>query len=371
VAIEIQPVNGPRDLKRFIELPYQLYRNDPYWVAPLRMQQHELFDTAKHPFYKHGRIQHFLAVDGGRPAGRISAIIDPPSAEPGTGYFGFFECPDSPPVSQLLFDSARKWLGDQGVHRIMGPMNPSVNYECGLLVEGFDSSPYVMMTYNPSYYVKLVEQAGFRKAKDLLAFGGPVDKVDGAKASRIAQRAKKAGKINIRPFRMKDFDAEVETMWKLYNTAWRGNWGFAQMDLAEFRFTAKDLKSVVDPNFVLMGDCDGVPVGFALALPDINQALKRAGGNLFPLGLLKILYYQRKIRSVRVIALGVVEQHRTAGAAAAFYSELIEYARKKGYQHCEFSWVLEDNILMNRSIEALGVSKYKTYRIYEWTQQHA
>jgi GNAT superfamily N-acetyltransferase len=214
----------------------------------------------------------------------------------------------------------------------------------------------------------LIEKAGFRKIKDLWAYGGPVSKVDGAKARRVAERSKAKRKLNIRRIDMKRFDSEVETMWKLYNSAWVSNWGYAPMPLEEFRFTAKDLKSVVDPGFVLMGEVDGTPVGFALALPDINQALKPAGGNLFPFGLLKILYHQRKIRSVRVLALGVVEEHRTVGAAAAFYSALIDHAQQKGYQHCEFSWVLEDNILMNRSIEALGVQRYKTYRIYEWTQ---
>jgi GNAT superfamily N-acetyltransferase len=198
-----------------------------------------------------------------------------------------------------------------------------------------------------------------------------VSKVDGRKARRVAERSRATRRLNIRRIDMKRFDSEVETMWKLYNSAWVSNWGYAAMPLEEFRFTAKDLKSVVDPGFVLMGEVDGKPVGFALALPDINQALKKAGGNLFPLGLLKILYYQRKIRGVRVLALGVVEEHRTAGAAAAFYAALIDHAQQNGYQHCEFSWVLEDNILMNRSIEALGVQRYKTYRIYEWTQHYA
>jgi len=370
-GIQVEPVTTRQDLRRFIELPYQIYGRDPHWVPPLRIQQRELFDTKKHPFYKHAKIQHFLATDGARAVGRISAIIDPGATESDTGYFGFFESPDSEAVSGPLFDRALGWLREQGIKRTLGPVSPSMNYECGLLVEGFESSPYVMMTYNPPYYADLLEKAGFRKAKDLWAYGGPVAKVDGRKARRVAERSKATRRLHIRRINMKQFDSEVETIWKLYNSAWSRNWGFAPMPLDEFQFMAKDMKQVVDPGFALLGDVDGAPVGFALALPDINFALKRAGGNLFPLGLLKILYYQRKIRGVRVLALGVVEEHRTAGAAAAFYSALIEHAQQNGYQHCEFSWVLEDNILMNRSIEALGVQRYKTYRIYERTQHYA
>jgi GNAT superfamily N-acetyltransferase len=369
VGIEVSPVEGRGDLARFIELPYQLYQHDPYWVPPLRIQQRDLFNEEKHPFYKHSRVQHFLAKDGDRAIGRVSAIVDRKPSE--TGYFGFFECPDSEPVAKQLFHSALEWLAKNGVRRVLGPMNPSTNYECGLLVEGFDSSPQIMMTYNPPYYARLMEKAGLRKAKDLWAYGGDLRKVNIAKARRVAERSKVQRKLSIRQIRMKQFDAEVEILWKLYNSAWSRNWGFEPIRLDEFQFQARDLKAVVDPGLVLVGEVDGAPVGFALALPDINQALKRAGGRLFPLGLLKILYYQRKIRTMRVIALGVVEEHRTAGAAAAFYSAMLDYALGKGYAGCEFSWVLEDNILMNRSIEALGVQRYKTYRIYEWTQDYA
>ncbi len=369
MGVAVSPVEGRADLARFIELPYQLYQRDPYWVPPLRIQQRELFNEQKHPFYKHSRAQHFLARDGDRIVGRISAIIGRQATE--IGYFGFFECTDSEAASGQLFHSALEWLAKNGARRVLGPMNPSTNYECGLLVEGFDSSPQVMMTYNPSYYVRLIEKAGLRKAKDLWAYGGDLRKVNIAKARRVAERSQANRKLTIRQIRMKQFDSEVEIMWKLYNAAWSRNWGYEQISLEEFKFQARDLKSVVDPGLVLVGEVDGAPVGFALALPDINMALKQAGGRLFPLGLLKILYYQRKIRTMRVVALGVVEEHRTAGAAAAFYSTLLDYAVGKGYGPCEFSWVLEDNILMNRSIEAFGVQRYKNYRIYEWTQDYA
>jgi len=252
-----------------------------------------------------------------------------------------------------------------------GPVNPSTNYECGLLVEGFDSSPYVMMTYNPPYYAGRLERSGLKKAKDLLAYVTTAAATAGHKALRVADRAMRSSRVVIRPVNMKKFDAEADSIWKIYSSAWSRNWGFAPLTQAEFQVLAKDMKAILKPEFALVGEIDGKPVGFALALPDINQALKPAGGNLFPLGLIKILYHQRKIKTLRVMALGVVEEFRTAGVAAGFYATLIRQAQRLGYGECEFSWVLEDNILMNRSIESLGARRYKTYRLYEGTYDYA
>ncbi|MBI3472662.1 MAG: N-acetyltransferase [Candidatus Solibacter usitatus] len=367
MEVEIVPVQESRALRQFIEFPYQLYRRDPYWVPPLRLAQKDLLDTAKHPFYRHAEIQCFLARRQGAVAGRIAAILDRDQFSPDhLGFFGFFECEDSPPAAAALLEAARKWLRDRDVRVIRGPVSPSTNYESGLLVDGFDSSPYVMMTYNPRYYPALLEGAGLGKAKDLHAYGGPVKAVDGDKAGRVAARALRRGGMTIRTLRMKQFDAEVENVWRVYNAAWSRNWGFVPMSKEEFQFQARDMKQILDPGFALIGEVEGRAVGFALALPDINRALRHAGGDLFPLGLLKILYYQRRIKAVRVIALGVIEEYRTAGVAAGFYANLIGHARRLGYQECEFSWVLEDNLMMNRSIEALGARRTKTYRIYEW-----
>jgi GNAT superfamily N-acetyltransferase len=368
--VEIIPVRDRRKLRQFIAFPYFLYRNDPHWVPPLIIAQRALLDTRKHPFYAHAEMECFLARRDNTTVGRVAAILDRKFNEvydERIGFFGFLESIDAPPVAQALLHTARKWLLERGVRVMRGPVNPSMNYECGVLVDGFDSSPRVMMSYNPRYYGALIESAGLRKAKDLYAFESSPTRVAGQKTERIADRALRSNRVAIRTLRMKNFDSEVELIWSIYNSAWSRNWGFVPMTREEFFVMAKDMKPVLVPDFALIGEIGGRAVGFALALPDINQALKPARGRLFPFGLIKILYRQRKIRDLRVLALGVLEEFRTAGVAAGFYATLIRQARRLGYRECEFSWVLEDNILMNRSIQALGAKRYKTYRIYEWS----
>ncbi len=354
--------------KEFLEFPYRHYRGDPYWVPPLRVAQKDILDTAKHPFYAHADMRCFVARVNGKTVGRIAAILDRRQFEPEKlGFFGFFESMESERVAAALVRAAWAWLAGQGVKVMRGPVNPSTNYECGLLVEGFDSSPYVMMTHNVRYYARLLEAAGMRKARDLWAYRSDVAKASMERIIRVADRALERARLKIRPIRMDRFAEEVESVWRIYSSAWEKNWGFAPVAKEEFQWLAKDMKQILVPDLCLMGEVDGEPVGFALALPDINQALKPAGGSLFPFGLLKILYHQRKIRRMRILALGVVESHRTAGVAAGFYAELFRRANRLGYAEAESSWVLENNILMNRSLESLGAQRYKTYRIYEWT----
>jgi GNAT superfamily N-acetyltransferase len=355
--------------REFLEFPYRLYRADPWWVPPLRIAVKELLNTARHPFYANAEMACFLARLEGRTAGRIAAILDRSYNrfhEDNLGFFGFLEMIDSQPVADALLRAARQWLAAKNVRAIRGPVSPSTNYECGMLVEGFDSSPYVMMSYNPPYYGELTERAGWRKAKDLYAYTSTPRDVAAERVMRVAGRALRENRLRVRPINMKRFDEEVDKVWKVYNSAWSRNWGFVPMTQEEFFAMGKEMKQILVPDFVLLGEVDDRVVGFALGLPDINQALKPAGGRLFPFGLLKILYYQRLVRNLRVVALGVVEEFRTAGVAAGFYAALIENARRLGYQDCEMSWILEDNVLMNRSLEALGAKRYKIYRIYEW-----
>jgi GNAT superfamily N-acetyltransferase len=351
-----------------VDLPYRLYRRDPFWVAPLRVAQKELFDTRKHPFYAHAEMQPFLARRGGQVCGRVAAILDRSFHElyqEQAGFFGFFESIEDQDVARALLDAACQWLRQRGAQVVRGPMNPSTNYECGMLVEGFDSSPMVMMTYNPPSYPRMLEALGWRKAKDLLAYHAAVSEVETEKMMRVAERAGLSRNVTIRPIRMKAFNQEVEMIWRLYNSAWERNWGFVPMSREEFRHMAAEMRQILKPDLVLVGEVAGQVVGFALALPDINQALKHARGRLFPWGLLKILYHQRSIHEVRVIALGVVEQYRSAGVAAGFYATLLRNGHRLGYQGGEASWILEDNVLMNRSLRAFGAKPYKTYRIYE------
>lgn len=359
-----------RALKEFVEFPYRLYRDDPYWVPPLRIAVNELLDRRKHPFYADAEAEFFLARQNGKVLGRVGAIIDRGHNrfhEENAGFFGFFECVNDPAVAEALLTRARQWVFDRGAKFMRGPVNPSTNYECGMLVDGFDSSPMVMTTYNPRYYPTLMEGLGLRKAKDLLAYISHADRVKLEKIERAARKALAGHGVSVRPINMKDFGAEVERVWEIYQAAWSRNWGFVPMSKNEFRQMGKEMKQILKPELVLIGEAAGRVVGFALALPDVNQALKPAGGSLFPTGLLKILYHQRLIKSVRVLALGVVEEHRASGLAAAFYATLVRNARALGYGDCEMSWILEDNVLMNRSLVVMGAKRYKTYRIYEWS----
>lgn len=367
--VAIEKVESRRSRRDFIELPYRLYRADPFWVPPLRIEQRALLDAGRHPFYREAEIEQFLARSGGRAVGRIAAILDHRYIRhqgENAGWFGFFECEEDPEVAAALLEAATGWLAQRGVRLMRGPANPSANYECGLLVEGFDSPPCVMMPYNPPYYARLLERMGLRKARDLYAYHTTATEIQVARAERLAERAAREHGVRVRPVRLRDFRAELERFFQIYNAAWSRNWGFAPMSREEMEALGRQMRPVVDPNLALLAELEGRPVGCALALPDINQALRHARGRLFPLGLFKILYHKRAIRRMRVLILGVLEEYRATGAAAALYAALFRNGRRAGYDEGEFSWVLEDNVLMNRSLEALGARRYKTYRIYEW-----
>ena len=368
-GVEIVSVDGKSGMKEFIEFQYSLYQGDSLFVPQPRIAVKDLLNRKKHPFYKTADMELFLARKNGKVAGRIAAIFDRAHNEfhgETTGFFGFFESVNDQEIANALLDRARQWLKQKGATVVRGPVNPSTNYESGTLVEGFDSSPMVMMTYNPRYYPELFEKAGLRKAKDLLAYVSHAQKIELQKISRVAERALKKNEVTVRTINMKDFAGEVSKVWNVYSAAWAKNWGYVPMSKEEFELMGKDMKMILKPDLVLIGEKNGQTVGFALALPDVNQALKPAGGHLFPLGIFKILYYQRLVKSVRVIALGVVEEYRASGLAAGFYATLVRNARKLGYGDCEMSWILEDNVLMNRSLEVMGAKRYKTYRIYEW-----
>ncbi|HEX3747954.1 MAG TPA: hypothetical protein VHW09_28670 [Bryobacteraceae bacterium] len=369
MGIDVITADNPSVLKQFVELPYRLYRDDPHYVPPLRIAVKELLDRKKHPFYKDADAEFLVAKKDGKVVGRVAAILDKAHNrfhQENAGFFGFFECVNDQAVADALLQRAKRWVSGRGAKFMRGPFNPSTNYECGMLVEGFDSDPMVMMTYNPEYYPALMEGAGLRKSKDLWAWLSNSHKIDMKKIDRVADRATRAKGVTVRLIDLKNFDAEVERVWSVYNQAWERNWGFVPMSKEEFQHMGKEMKQILKPELALIGEVEGRVVGFAIALPDINQALKHANGKLLPTGLIKILYYQRLVKSVRVLALGVVEEYRASGLAAGFYATLVRNARKLGYGDCEMSWILEDNVLMNRSLEVMGAKRYKTYRIYEW-----
>jgi hypothetical protein len=272
----------------------------------------------------------------------------------------------------MLLDAACDWLHKRGAEFVRGPMNPSTNYECGLLVEGFDSPPRIMMPYNHAYYAGLIESSGFQKVMDLYAYDISHQSFRrGSKLDRVSERLKKNDRITVRTVNIKDFKREVELVRRVYNDAWSNNWGFVPVTEEEFNHLAKDLKQLVDPDVVLIAEQDNAkgertPVGFLLAVPDINIVLKRVNdGRLLPFGLLKLLWLGRKINQIRVITMGVVRSHQPMGLGSIFLSEIHKRAPEAGYYSGEMSWVLENNVMMNRAADLIGGRQTKTYRIYE------
>jgi len=367
-AIKIRSVQTKKELNTFIKFPYHHYKNNPYWVPPLLVDQKVLLNPKKHPFYQHAKVQFFLAEKNGKTAGRIAAIIDYKHNEfhnEKTGFFGFFETIENYEVAEKLLSAARDWVKNEGMNAFRGPLNPSQNEDCGLLIDAFDSPPVVMMPYNPPYYADFIERFGLKKAMDLYAYyiddkNPPPDKL-----VRVAEAVRKKENLTIRPLNLKNFKSETKKVWYVYNNAWSKNWGFVPFTEAEFDHIAKNLKQIAIPELALMAEINGEPVGFSLSIPDINQALIHTNGHLFPLGLIKLLWYSKKIDMIRIIIMGVIHKYQKRGIDAIFYLDTWKNAVKKGYWRGEMSWILENNGIMNRSAKMLGGRIYKTYRIYE------
>ena len=344
-----------------------MYKDDPNWVPPLRRDVNELIDTTKHPFHQHATVELFLARKDGHVVGRIAAIHNDLHLEfhgERVGFFGLFETVDDENVSRALFDAASHWLSRRGMEFMRGPASFSLNEEAGLLVEGFDGPPLVMMTYNPPWYATHVESYGFSKAKDLIAYYLPYSKPV-ERLARIADKLKARYNITLRALDKKRFWDDVALVRKVYNEAWQKNWGHIPMTEAELDYMAKQLKPVVEPKLVVFAEVDGELAGFGLALPDFNVALRHMNGSLFPFGWAKALWYSRKITTTRVITLGVLDKFRRTGVGELIELELMINAQKLGIDGAEFSWILEDNLLMRTAIEKMGASAYRTYRLYD------
>jgi len=360
------PVNNGRGLDRFIAFPYDHYRGDPIWVPPLRMDVRTLLTPGKNPFFEHAEAQYFLAVRDGRAVGRIAAIKNDAHTREhhdSVGFFGFFECVNEQPVANALFDTAGRWLRDKGFRMMRGPMNPSINDECGLLVKGFDTPPVLMMPHNPPSYVALHEAYGFTKAKDLIAFESGAAQMP----ERIARAAKVVAErkgITLRPLNMKRFKAEVELVKQLYNQAWERNWGFVPLSDAEIDHLAKQLKPIVVPDLVCFAERQGKVIGFAVALPDLNVALKHnPSGRIY--GLPKVLWYARRLHRCRIPLLGTLKEYRGIGVDALMYHWIWTKGAVHGYTWGEGGWILEDNVPMVNGALQLGFRPYKTYRVYD------
>ena len=372
-SVTIERVVTARQQDEFLALPARIYAGDPNYVPPLLMERRDFFDQAKNPFYKHATVELFLARKDGELVGRIAACEDRNyNAFHGskTGFFGFYEAVDDDDVAHALFEAARSWIRNRGLAEMLGPSNFTSNHELGLLVEGFDSPPVVMMTYNPRYYIRHFEEVlGLKKAKDLWAWWLSAHVDPPERVVRIAEKVRAKEGIVVRPVNLKDFSEEAKRIKEIYNAAWEKNWGFVPFTDEEFDHAAKDMQQIAVPDLVLVAEVQGEPVAFSLTLPDMNQALIHVGGKLttfgLPIGLGKLLWHSRKIDQLRLIMLGLKEQYRKRGIDAILYLDTLRAARKLGYKGGEISWTLEDNVLVNRAIEMMGGQHYKTWRIYE------
>ncbi|HEX9157113.1 MAG TPA: hypothetical protein VF827_03785, partial [Syntrophales bacterium] len=338
--IEIVPVGNGKELHRFVTLPWKVYRGDANWVPPLIGDMKSMLRPEKHPFYRHGEVALFMALRRGEPVGRIAAIINHRHnefQEEKTGFFGFFETVNDPYVSGALLERAADWARERGMDRLRGPASFSTNEECAMLISGFDSPPCVMMPYNPPYYPTLMEGAGFTKAKDLVAYNLTREEASEDRLRRLAEVIAQREQVSIRPIDRKRFGEEVANFSVVYNQAWEKNWGFVPMTDEEIEHMAKSLKSVIEPDLVLFMQKNGSTIGFAMALPDLNRALKHANGRLFPFGLVKILWYARRIHKVRVLVLGLLKEYRGRGLDILLYLHLYRNGLRKGYTEGEFS----------------------------------
>ncbi|MEY4387023.1 MAG: hypothetical protein RLY20_2306 [Verrucomicrobiota bacterium] len=360
-----------RDVSRFLNFAYGIYAGDPHWVAPVLMDVKKVFSD-ENPLFQHAEMQLWMARRDGRDVGRIAGIIDRNHNEfhgERTAFFGFFECIDDASVSAKLFETVSAWAKQKNMARILGPMNPTTNDECGLLIDGYDVPPVLMMTYNPRYYTKLIEGAGCAKAKDLLAFAFDIANGPKERFSRFMTKfRKREPDIRIEPISKKQLTEQLAKVKAVYNQAWEKNWGFVPMTDAEIDFMAARLKPLLTDGLAFVAETSQEPVGFVLALPDFNEAFKPMNGKLLTPGLISALPYflgWKVPKFLRCLTLGVTAKYRGRGIEAAMLAEALDASLRLGIQRGEASWILEDNTAVQRVIALFGGEVYKTYRVYE------
>jgi hypothetical protein len=370
--IEIVPLaRSSRNILRFLKVSYGIYEADPHWVAPLLMDLKKVF-TDENPLFEHARMELWVARRDGRDVGRIAGIVDDhynQTAKEPAAFFGFYESIEDPEICRRLFETVLDWARQQKLKILQGPMNPTTNDECGLLIEGFDSAPVFMMTYNPRYYPALMEGAGFRKAKDLLAFHIDLATLPMDRLSRIAAKVKeRSPELVFRPVLKKTLAQDIMKVKEVYNAAWGENWGFVPMTDPEVDFMAQRLKPLLMEGLIWLVEAGTEPVGFLLALPDYNVAIQPLRGRLLTPKLFGFLPYVLGWKCpprTRVLTLGVKDKYRSKGLESVMLIEGLRVGMEAGVRESEASWILEDNLMMCRVLEAIGGRVYKRYRIYE------
>lgn len=378
--VEIQPVKNGRDLRTFIGFQWKVYAHDPNWVPPLFFERLEFLNPKKNPFFGHAEGEYFLAKRGEEVVGTIAAFVNRRHNEfhgENIAFFGFFEVLEDYEAAETLLETARRWARERGYTALRGPAQFSTNEECGLLVDGFDSPPMILYTYNPRYYQDYIERAGFVKAHDLWDwymdignFGGDMKRAAlPPKVTRVREKVLARGEYTTRMIDMSHYADEVAWVKDVYNSAWEKNWGFVPMDEHEFDHLAASLKSIIDPPLVQIVEYEGKQAGFGLTLPDVNYFLRRIhpGPSVLSsyLAGARLMLNKRRPPGLRVFALGITEPYRGTGVDALLYSETFYQALAAGYTYGEGGWVVESNLMMNRAMEFFGARKHKTYRYYE------
>ncbi len=369
--LTIKPVESAREQKQFLNLPWQINRTDPNWIPPLRQNQAELVGFKHHPFYLDAERRAFLAWEGDRPVGRVLAIVNHAhnrQYKEQRGFFGFFESIDSQEVADGLFDAVKAWLQQRGITTIRGPVNPSLNYECGLLIEGFDTPPFFMMTHNLPYYQRLIEGCGFGKIDDMFAFYGRTEMLGGldSKLAFIVEECKKRFDIKLRRMNKRNFNRDVRLFLEIYNQAMSGTWGFVPMAEAEIDHMAATLKYLIAPEMTTIAEIDGKPVGAQFGLLDYNTRIKKIDGKLFPFGFLRLLWNKRAIKRVRLVSTNVIPEYQKWGLGLVIAARLVPESVSWGIEEAEFSWVLESNKLSYGTLNRGGAKITKRYRIFDY-----
>ncbi len=373
------PLANRKLVERFIRVQWWIHREhapNDVWVPPLLIDRRDYLNPKKsltsggNPFFDHAECAFWIAVQDGRDVGRIAAIFDKdwePFHGTKTGYFGFFDSPDDPEVAEALLRRAEAWLKERGREDVIGPLDASTNYYSGVLIDSFDKAPGMQMPYNPPYYGALIEGAGYSKAKDLWAWELEVAKGLPEKVERVADKIRKRAKVEVRPMNLEDWDNEVDRVLSIYNSAWDKNWGFVPVSEKEFKHLAADLKMVIAEETALMAEVDGEPVAFCITIKDIQPALKKVDGKLFPTGVFSLLWnltLRPKIDWGRLVVMGIKDGYRRRGIDSVLFVETFRGAEKLGWRGAEIGWTLDDNTLINRAIESMGGEKTKTYRVY-------
>jgi GNAT superfamily N-acetyltransferase len=368
-AVTIVPLH-PRQTKPFLTFPWRIYADNPLWVPPLLLERKEFLHPRKNPFFQHAEVQLFLAQRAGETVGRIAAIVNQAHDtyhNERAGFFGLFEClPHCDAAASALLEAATAWVRARGATFLRGPVSLSTNeLDCGLLIAGFDRRPIFQSSYNPPYYADYIETNGFMPCKDLLSFYLDCTSQPSERLQRVLARRRQRKSITIRPVNLRHLTTDVLHITRVYNDAWSDNWGFVPITEAEAQHMAKGLKLAIIPDLALLAELQGEPVGCFVGLPDLNQALQHMNGRLFPFGLLRFLYYRRRIDTARAAIMGVKKQYRRLGIDLLLLTTAWSQGTKLGFTHAELGWILEDNVLMIKALAEIGAQPTKRYRLYQ------